>query len=112
MSDDYPTDEMPTDDSASVSDDVLNPDTEISIEPAIDSVPIVGMKPEEQKHMESVQPPLTSLGLMLGSGRELLLFAWWIAAIPGTAIFLTTLSVSLLGDWLRDRLDPRLGERA
>lgn len=55
-----------------------------------------------------VQPPLTSLGLMLGAGREYLLFAWWIAVVPGTAIFLTTLSVSLVGDWLRDRLDPRL----
>jgi peptide/nickel transport system permease protein len=55
-----------------------------------------------------IQPPLTSLGLMLGSGREFLLFAWWIAVVPGVTIFLTTLSVSLIGDWLRDRLDPRL----
>jgi peptide/nickel transport system permease protein len=55
-----------------------------------------------------VQPPLTSLGLMLGAGREYLLFAWWIAIVPGATIFLTTLSVSLVGDWLRDRLDPRL----
>jgi peptide/nickel transport system permease protein len=55
-----------------------------------------------------VQPPLTSLGLMLGTGREYMLFAWWVAVVPGTAIFLTTLSVTLLGDWLRDRLDPRL----
>ncbi|HEY4200274.1 MAG TPA: ABC transporter permease [Devosiaceae bacterium] len=58
-----------------------------------------------------VQPPLTSLGLMLGSGRALLLNAWWIAALPGIAIFLTTLSMSLFGDWLRDRLDPTLGRR-
>ena len=45
---------------------------------------------------------------MLGSGRNYLLFAWWIAAFSGVVIFLTTLSVSILGDWLRDRLDPTL----
>jgi peptide/nickel transport system permease protein len=53
-----------------------------------------------------VQPPGTSLGLMLGEGRRYLLNAWWIAVFPGLAIFLTTLSMSLFGDWLRDRLDP------
>jgi peptide/nickel transport system permease protein len=55
-----------------------------------------------------VQPPLTSLGLMLGAGRDYLITAWWIAVAPGVMIFLTTLSVSILGDWLRDRLDPTL----
>jgi peptide/nickel transport system permease protein len=55
-----------------------------------------------------VQPPMTSLGLMLGSGRRYLLLAWWISVLPGVAIFLTTLSISLVGDWLRDRLDPTL----
>ena len=55
-----------------------------------------------------VQPPGTSLGQMLGAGRNYLLQAWWIAVCPGITIFLTTLSVSLLGDWLRDRLDPTL----
>jgi peptide/nickel transport system permease protein len=58
-----------------------------------------------------IQPPLTSLGLLLGSGRALLLNAWWIAVLPGLVIFLTTLSMSLLGDWLRDRLDPTLSDR-
>ena len=53
-----------------------------------------------------VQPPGTSLGLMLGEGRRYLLNAWWIAVFPGLTIFLTTLSMSLFGDWLRDRLDP------
>lgn len=53
-----------------------------------------------------VQPPNTSLGLMLGQGRNFLLQAWWIAVFPGVIIFLTTLSMSMLGDWLRDRLDP------
>ena len=55
-----------------------------------------------------VQPPLTSLGLLLGSGRALLINAWWISVFPGLAIFLTTLSISLFGDWLCDRLDPTL----
>ncbi|AEQ50217.1 ABC transporter permease [Pelagibacterium halotolerans] len=53
-----------------------------------------------------VQPPNTSLGLMLGQGRNFLLNAWWIAVFPGSVIFLATLSMSILGDWLRDRLDP------
>ncbi len=58
-----------------------------------------------------VQPPGTSLGLMLGEGRRYLLNAWWIAVLPGMVIFLTTLSMSLFGDWLRDRLDPTLETR-
>jgi peptide/nickel transport system permease protein len=58
-----------------------------------------------------VQPPETSLGQMLGSGRQYLLQAAWIAVIPGMAIFLTTLSMSLFGDWLRDRLDPSMRGR-
>ncbi|MBD8065970.1 ABC transporter permease [Devosia sp. PTR5] len=53
-----------------------------------------------------VQPPDTSLGLMLGEGRNYLLQAWWLSVLPGLAIFFTTLSMSILGDWLRDRLDP------
>lgn len=55
-----------------------------------------------------VQPPQTSLGLMLGEGRNYIATAWWMAIPAGVVIFLTTLSVSLLGDWLRDRLDPTL----
>ncbi len=58
-----------------------------------------------------VQPPGTSLGQMLGSGRQYLLQAPWIAVVPGLTIFLTTLSMSLFGDWLRDRLDPTTGSR-
>ena len=53
-----------------------------------------------------VQPPGTSLGLMLGEGRRYLLNAWWISVLPGLMIFLTTLAMSLIGDWLRDRMDP------
>ena len=58
-----------------------------------------------------VQPPLTSLGQMLGAGRNHLILAWWIAVIPGITIFLTTLSISIVGDWLRDKLDPTLRGR-
>jgi peptide/nickel transport system permease protein len=55
-----------------------------------------------------VQPPMTSLGNMVGYGREYLTRAPWILLAPSMVIVLTTLSVSLLGDWLRDRLDPTL----
>jgi peptide/nickel transport system permease protein len=58
-----------------------------------------------------IQPPLTSLGQMLGAGRRHLLLAWWIAVLPGLMIFLTTLSISIVGDWLRDRFDPTLRNR-
>ena len=55
-----------------------------------------------------IQPPLTSLGNMVGFGRDYLLTAWWIAVFPALAIFLATLAMSILGDWVRDRLDPTL----
>lgn len=53
-----------------------------------------------------VQPPETSLGNMVGFGREYLTRAPWIMLAPAVVIMLTTLSISLVGDWLRDRLDP------
>ncbi|WP_440409107.1 ABC transporter permease [Neorhizobium petrolearium] len=55
-----------------------------------------------------IQPPETSLGLMVADGRNYLAITWWLAAFPGAVIVLTTLSISLLGDYLRDRLDARL----
>ncbi len=55
-----------------------------------------------------VQPPDSSLGNMVGYGREYLTRAPWILLAPAFVIVLTTLSVSLIGDWLRDRLDPTL----
>mgnify|MGYP003647663049 FL=1 len=55
-----------------------------------------------------VQPPGTSLGLLLGEGRNYLATAWWIGIPAGVVIFLTTLAISLVGDWLRDMLDPNL----
>jgi peptide/nickel transport system permease protein len=48
-----------------------------------------------------IQPPMSSLGNMLGFGRNYLLTGWWIAAVPGLAIFLCTLSISIIGDWAR-----------
>jgi peptide/nickel transport system permease protein len=52
--------------------------------------------------------PTPAWGLMVADGREYLTTAWWIAFFPGMAIMLTVLSLNLLGDWLRDRLDPKL----
>lgn len=47
-------------------------------------------------------------GIMIAEGRQYLLTAWWIAIIPGMAIFATVTAFNFLGDWARDRLDPRL----
>ncbi|NNU80068.1 ABC transporter permease [Halovulum dunhuangense] len=55
-----------------------------------------------------IRPPMTSLGQLLGEGRDYLISAWWLAVVPGMTIFFTTLSMSILGDWLRARLDPSL----
>jgi len=55
-----------------------------------------------------VQPPTPTWGWMLADGRNYLATAWWLATFPGLAIMLTVLAVNLLGDWLRDTLDPRL----
>ncbi len=57
-----------------------------------------------------IRPPMTSLGQMLGEGRDYLINAWWLAVVPGLTIFFITLSMSILGDWLRARLDPSLEE--
>ncbi|GAA1389616.1 ABC transporter permease [Kitasatospora putterlickiae] len=56
-----------------------------------------------------VQPPDVSWGLMLTSGRDYITNAWWLSTLPGLAIAGTVLGILLLGDWLRDTLDPRLG---
>jgi peptide/nickel transport system permease protein len=58
-----------------------------------------------------VQPPSPSWGRMLAEGRTYISSAWWIITFPGLALMLTVLSVNLLGDWLRDYLDPRLAVR-
>ena len=55
-----------------------------------------------------VPPPTPSWGSMVSDGRDYLASAWWVAFFPGIAIFLTVLAFNFIGDWLRDRWDPRL----
>lgn len=55
-----------------------------------------------------IQPPQSAWGLMIADGRLYMSQAWWVPTIPGIAIAMTVLGANLLGDWLRDRLDPRL----
>ena len=55
-----------------------------------------------------VQPPTPAWGNMLGEGRVYMLNSWWIAAFPGLAIFVTTLVINLIGNALRDWLDPHM----
>ncbi len=55
-----------------------------------------------------VPPATPTWGTMLNDARDYLTVAWWIPTFPGLAITLTVLAVNLLGDWLRDRWDPRL----
>ena len=52
--------------------------------------------------------PMPAWGLMVADGRELIVTAWWVSMFPGLAIMLTVLALNLLGDWLRDHLDPKL----
>lgn len=52
--------------------------------------------------------PNPAWGLMVSEGRQFVLSAWWVPFFPGVAIVLTVLAFNLLGDWLRDHLDPRL----
>ena len=58
-----------------------------------------------------VQPPLPEWGLMISSGRKFLFEQWWVATMPGLAIFIVSLGFNLLGDGLRDVLDPRSASR-
>ena len=55
-----------------------------------------------------LQQPTPAWGLMVADGRTLIVSAWWLFFFPTLAIVLTVLSMNLLGDWLRDRLDPKL----
>jgi peptide/nickel transport system permease protein len=55
-----------------------------------------------------IQPPTAAWGSMLSESRDFLYVAWWLAAFPGAALALTALGVNLVGDWLRDTLDPKL----
>jgi peptide/nickel transport system permease protein len=58
-----------------------------------------------------IPPPNASWGGMLAEGRSYMLGLWWLAAIPGSAIFFTTLGINLMGDGLRDWLDPHTRNR-
>jgi peptide/nickel transport system permease protein len=55
-----------------------------------------------------IQPPTPSWGLMLAEGRDYMLTLWWLSTLPGMAIFLAALGINLVGDALRDLLDPRM----
>ena len=55
-----------------------------------------------------VPPPTPAWGSMVADGRDRLAVAWWISTMPGVAIMMVVLAMNLFGDWLRDKLDPRL----
>jgi len=55
-----------------------------------------------------IPPPTPSWGVMVADGRGLIEQAWWVSILPGIAILVTVLSLNILGDWVRDRLDPKL----
>ena len=55
-----------------------------------------------------VPPPAASWGGMCSDGRDFITSAWWVSFMPGVAIMLVVLACNLLGDWVRDRLDPKL----
>lgn len=55
-----------------------------------------------------IPPPTPSWGVMVADGRGLIERAWWVSILPGVAILVTVLSLNMLGDWVRDRLDPKL----
>jgi len=58
-----------------------------------------------------VQPPTASWGSILSTGRNYMAIAWWIATLPGICLFMLVLSVNMIGDYLRDRFDPRALKR-
>jgi peptide/nickel transport system permease protein len=58
-----------------------------------------------------IQPPAASWGAIMSVGRDYIERAWWIVAFPGGFLFLLVFSVNVLGDWLRDQLDPRSRSR-
>jgi len=55
-----------------------------------------------------IQPPTAAWGNILAEGRDYMTTAWWLTVFPGLAIVITTLTVNQLGDWLREKLDPKL----
>lgn len=57
---------------------------------------------------QGAQPPTPEWGTMLAEAREFILRAWWVVTLPGLAILITVLAINLIGDGLRDALDPKL----
>jgi peptide/nickel transport system permease protein len=55
-----------------------------------------------------IPPPTPAWGSMIAEGRDFVTSAWWVSTFPGLAILLVVLAFNLLGDWLRDTLDPKL----
>ena len=55
-----------------------------------------------------IQPPATAWGLIISDGRIYMSTAWWVPTFAGIAIMITVLGANLFGDWLRDKLDPKL----
>jgi len=55
-----------------------------------------------------IPPPTPAWGSMIAEGRDFVTSAWWVSLFPGLAILLVVLAFNLLGDWLRDTLDPKL----
>jgi peptide/nickel transport system permease protein len=55
-----------------------------------------------------IPPPTPAWGSMIAEGRDFVTSAWWVSFFPGLAILLVVLAFNLLGDWLRDTLDPKL----
>jgi len=57
---------------------------------------------------QGAQPPTPEWGTMLAEAREFISRAWWVVTFPGLAILITVLAINLMGDGLRDALDPKL----
>ena len=55
-----------------------------------------------------IQPPTPAWGSMISAGRDYLLTAWWVSTMPGIALLILVLAINVLGEGLRDILDPRL----
>ncbi len=72
------------------------------------SITVIVKQPVQRVTIKLVPDPIPEWGAMLASGREFVLRAPWIGTFPGIAIFFTVLGFNLLGDGLRDALDPRL----
>jgi peptide/nickel transport system permease protein len=55
-----------------------------------------------------IPPPLSSWGVMIAEGKDIIERAWWVSVVPGVSMVATVIALNTLGDWVRDRLDPKL----